>query len=297
MPISHSFNILMCNFKLVAKLLFFILVIALVATALFASILGPVFREIFTNFDARVGGADLSFTQNPIKSLNKALPAFVRFMTSHASEVGLRIVQLLALIAGLRFFMTLILVPVSKILHSKMTTGFDMNVLHTLVSSLWQNLLFSLFCSVVITVIDAAILVVLLYFLLGAAQLIGVLALPLTFMLAIFAYSFRMSVVCMWLPEMNNLETKNIFKSFGTALKVAFKAMRKNFICLTVINTITISLILISIVPTFGVLPILLVPSYLVLYTALCNSLSYTYYQKKYFIDNGVTVYQSAKKF
>ena len=273
------------------------LIIILAASALFVSLITPIFADFIGEFSGTLASFELSFFNNPFKSAETAILSFVSFFNANAGSLFLRILALAGLMAAIRFLITLCLMPVSKILHDKMTTGFDMGFNNAFISTLSQNLLFSVICSVVLTVIDSLLIFGILYALYGLVKLIGLFGIPIALILAVFIFSVRMAAVCMWLPEMNNQNSKNIFKALAAARKPTLKYFRKNTLCLMVINTVTLSLMLVSLIPTVGLLPILLVPTYLVLYTALCNALSYSFYQKKYFIDNGVTVYQSVKKY
>ena len=297
MPIKHSFSILLCNFKLVAKIFFFILIILLVAGALLIGILKPVLDGFFTTIQEQYPLDANEFIQHPILTMQGIIRHFLDFLTSNSSMILLRILYVWLLIMGSRFLLSLPLLPTAKILHSKMTTGFDMGLVNATVLTIGQNLLFSLLTSIVFSVLDILIFVALWYILVGLFGLISVLALPVVLLLALLIYSLRVSILCQWIPEICACPSKNIFIAFKNALAPGIKNLRKNFICTFVLIIASVTTILTTLIPTMGLIPLLLIPTIMVMYGAMCLALNFSFHQQKYFTDNGVTVYNPVKKF
>ena len=297
MPIYHSFSILFCNFKLVAKLLLFIFVIFLVAASILIGILNPVLDNFFEELQQEIPIDGDYFFKHPILSLQIILDYFTDFLENNPALVATRLVYIWLLVTGFKFFVSLPLLPVTKILHSKMTTGFDMGFLNATISTVKENLLFCLVSAIVLGIADLLIFAAMTYVFIGLAKLIGILSLPVSFLITLVIYSLRITLLCQWLPEMCASSSKNIFKALKHSFKPVFRNFRKNFICVFVILVTVSSVVLSTVLPTFGLVPILMIPTYIVLYCSLCLTLSCSFYHQKYFIDNGVTIYNPVKKY
>jgi len=297
MPINHSFSITMCNFKLVAKLAIFICIIIILAIALLLGIIGPVLRgyiaELQEDFPLEPG----SVVEHPFQSLKTLMVFFGNYISSHTYFVTIRIVYLFLLSMGLRFFAQLSMLPLAKILHSKMSTGFDTGFLNTFISTIGENLLYSLISSFIYTIFDGLILIATVYLAVWATQTFGILGITVSLFIAIELITLRTTLFCQWLPELVKSKSRNIFSALITSIKPMAGNFRKNFICMTVINIMFFAVCMTTALPTIGLLPILAFPTYMVLYTALSQALNFSYFQQKYFIDNGSTIYEPTKKF
>lgn len=297
MPIKHSFSILLCNFKLVAKLFVFLMIIVLLASAILIGILDPVLKDFFDDVRDELHLDADEFVQHPILSMQKFFKHFSDFLAANSSMVWTKIIYIWLLIMGSRFLISLPLLPVTKILHSKMTTGFDMGLANATVSTFGQNLLFCLVTSIILSTFDILLFVGIAYLVSALFKLIGIIALPICVLILALIYTARMAVVCQWLPHIAAQQSKNIFVAFKNSLKPTFKNFRKNFICLFVVTVCTVTIALVTLIPTIGLFPMLLMPTFMVIYAAMCLALNYSYYEQKYFIDNGITVYNPTKKY
>lgn len=296
MPIKNSFSVLLCNFKLVGKILFFILIIMLIASAVLMSIASPVLKAYFQKMQEEAPVSADEFLKHPIKSMERFLDFFIEFTKENPALVNTRVLFLILTLVISRFLLFLPMLPVTKILHQKMTTGFDAGLTNAFVNTLWQNLLFGLVFSIVIGLADIGILIGLVYLTSWLMSVIKILALPIGLLLALVIFSFRMTLFCQWLPEYFRNEPKNVFLSLGDGFKTCFKGFGKNYICIFVMTTVGFTLMSVSFLPTFGLMPALLVPTFMVFHSALCLCLNYSYHKHKYFTDNGVTVYNPIKK-
>ncbi len=297
MPINHSFSITMCNFKLVAKLALFICIIIILAIALLFSIVGPVLRGFVEELQDDFPLVPENVVEHPLKSIKVLVYFFGNYISSHTYFVTMRIVYLFLLTIGIRFFAQISLLPLAKILYSKMTSGFDMGFLNAFISTIGENLLFSLISAIIYTVIDGLICIAMVYLAVWAMQTFGILGVTVSIFIAIELITLRATLFCQWLPEMVKSKKRNIFTALFASAKPMFGHFRKNFICLSVINIMLFGLIMSTALPTLGLIPILALPTYMVLYTALAQALNFSYFQQKYFIDNGATVYVPTKKF
>jgi hypothetical protein len=233
--------------------------------------------------------------RHPIKTLQSFFDIFLKYFDVNSSEINLKLVNLSLLFIGLRFFVVLPIMPVAIVLYSKMTTNFDKGLFNSFVSSLPQCLLYTLVSSVVFGIIDLGLFALLALVSVQLIKLLGFIALPVSLALAIGIFSLRMTLVCQWLPEICKNNGKKIFSAFKTSLRPTIKQFSKNFICMTVVNTLSIAIMTTTFLPTAGLVPILLIPTFIVLYQSMYLALNFSYRKQKYFIDNGVTVYDPTK--
>lgn len=297
MPIKHSFSILFCNFKLVAKLAVFFLIIMIIAGAIMIGIVRPVLNEFFDALRNDVAISAGDFYEHPIKSLQTFADYFSQFLSNNSSELDVKLVYLWILVVVSRFLMILPLMPVTKILYDKMTSGFDMGLLNATVSTIGQNLLYSAVMSLFVGTFDLALMAGMCFLFVWAVRTAGVIMLPLVLLILLLVYTVRLCLFSHWLPEIFASDSKNIFKAFAVSLKPAFEKFVKNFLCLFFLLIATYTLFATSLIPTVGLVPIFCIPLFVTLYAAMSLTLNFSYHQRKYFIDNGVTVYNPVKKY
>lgn len=297
MPIKHSFSVLFSNFKLVAKLFIFILIIMLVAGAILIGILDPVFSDFFRKIQEEFPISGDHFIQHPIRSIQELTRRFFDFLSMNSSMIATKFLYFWLLVVGSRFLITLPLMPVTKILHGKMTSGFDMGLANATIATLPQNLLFSFLTALVIGTVDLFLLIGLGYISASLFKLMRILALPISMLLIFTVMVIRMSLLCQWLPHICSQQSRNIFIAFKNSLKPTFEKFGKNFLCMFVLTVVAFAVIATTLIPTMGFFPILMVPTFMVLYVSLSLTLNFSYYQQKYFIDNGMTVINPVRKY
>ncbi len=297
MPIKNSFSVLMCNFKLVAKIFLFILIVLVIVAAIVMSIMAPVLEGYFDQLQSEMPITPEEAIKHPVESMKVLLEYFSQFIKENSAFVSMRMLYLVLAIVISRIVIMLPVFPVTKILHEKMTSGFDVGLVNAFVSTLVQNLLFSLVFSIVVAVIDIFITVAVVLLATELFRAFGLITLPISLLIAMLVFSFRILVVSQWLPEYFNKQPKNVFLALGDGIKNAFRQFSKNYLCCFATLVIYFTLIVCTLLPTMGLVPILLVPTIMVTHSAMCLILNYTYHQHKYFTDNGVTVYNPIKKY
>ena len=296
MPIKHTYSILCCNLSLVAKIALIILIVLLLAVACFYGLLHPIYlniREIIENQNFAVDANEL--INHPIVTLSSLAKSYIGFFEQlHWQKSFLFAVLLLI---GFKFFLTLPLLPATKVLHTKMSTGFDIGILNAFISTGFQNLLLAFVSSIVLTIVDVALVAALLALCYGLLTLIGIFAFPITLLVALFLFTARMTIVCQWLPEICASQSKNIFRNLGNGLLFSLKRFEKNFLCLLFINVVIVAIVSSTMIFSFGVIPILMLPIYYVQYCIMTLTLNFSYHKSKYFIDNGTTVFTPTRLF
>ncbi len=296
MPIKHAFSIFLCNLKLVVKIALMILIVLLIAFGVFIVILKPLYidlRSVIETQSFLVAPGDL--INHPFLTVEHLIQSYMTFFDQVGWEKTLTGVILL--FVGLKFFLTLPLLPATKVLYIKMSTGFDIGITNAFISTGFQNLLLALCCTVVFSITDLGILAGLLALLPVLYRGLKLVALPIVFILYLVLQSARMAIICQWLPEICAGESKNIFKNLKNALMFSVKRFPKNFLCVLFINILLFGIVTSTFIFSFGVIPIVTIPMYFVLYCTLTLTLNFSYHKTKYYIDNGSTVYTPNRLF
>ncbi|MGN0768071.1 MAG: hypothetical protein ACI4M8_01830 [Christensenellales bacterium] len=295
MPLNHTFSLTMCNTKLIIKLAFMTAILVLIAFAVLSTTVMPVIRdlvEIISSTNVRPE----DFINHPFVTLRTQIidkcVAYLR-QSDWRSMIGI----IVAVYCCVRFFLTIPQLPLTKVIYSKMSTGYDIGLFNAFVSTGFQNLLLSLILSLVTSAINLGLLT-------GFMSLIGVsfranayVAIPFIIILFIAAYSAKSCLLSQWLPEICSSQTKNIFIGMKNAVKGTFVKFRKNFLCYFTLNVIWVAIFTATFVPSFGAIPLIGIPVFMVMRAILSVTLNFSYHRKKYFVDNGTTVYTPEKLF
>lgn len=295
MPIKHAGTILACNVKLVTKLAIFIIILGLIASAILINIVGPLVDEIM----ALIAEIDIDaneFIKHPFAiTKTQIIDVCIDHITSH--DWRLLLVTAVFTYVLIRFFISIPLLPITKVLHEKMTTGYDIGLFNAFVSTGFQNLLLSLILTIVISVIDLSLTAgaIALAYVIISAKLYYLL--PLTIIAYLCLMSVRNCLTCQWLPEICASNSKNIFRALKAALVPTGKRFVKNFLCMLALNTIALAIIASTAITTLMVIPLIAIPAYMVMHSALSLTLNFSYHEHKYFVDNGSTIYDPTKLF
>lgn len=195
MEFKHSLSIFSSNLVLSYKLLLLIFVVFIIAAVLFVSIFNPLFDGLQDALE--IEGLSLSFTeviQDPINNISAIWRTATDYISDNTSLIVSRFVFLSLLIMFARFFGSLALIPATKMLHNKMTSGYSDGLFASFVASLPQTLLFALVSSIIFTIIDLGLffLAMLLFF--GLYKIFKVSALFITLALLLAAFSIRTSL-------------------------------------------------------------------------------------------------------
>ncbi len=296
MPIKHTYSILCSNLTLVVKIAIMIMIILLLAVACFYGIIHPIYldiREIIESQNFEIDAQDL--INHPILTLSALRDSYIGFFEQIQWKTSF--VWAILIYIGFRFFFTLPLLPATKVLYVKMSTGFDVGILNAFISTGFQNLLLAVVSAIVLSIVDIAVAAAIFSLCYVLLPLIGFFAFPLCIILLLFAITARMAIICQWLPEICASESKNIFKNLGNSLLFSFKKFRKNFLCLLFINVVIFAIISATMITSLGVIPILMIPIYYVQYCIMTLTLNFSYHKSKYYIDNGSTVYTPTRLF
>ena len=294
MPINHSFSILMCNIKLVIKLTLLITIIGLIIYALLSSVITPFAHGIYGVISTSEIDANQLLAHPIITIKTQILDRCVAYIKNTQWRHSLAYVCLIFF--AYRLLITVTQLPVTKVLYNKMQSGYDIGLFHAFIATGFQNLLLSVIYSIVYFLTDVG-----LFLGFGSLLLLSLnsnyIFIPLIIIAYVCVSSARTCIMSQWMPEICASQSKNIFIGLKVSFKCAFKRFFKNFMCFTTLNFVKFTIIASTLLTTFGVIPLISIPVFIVLSCALSLTLNFSYHQQKYFIDNGSTVYNPSKLF
>lgn len=291
MEFKHSLSILSSNLGLSYKLLLLIFIVFLIAAVLFVSIFNPLFDGLQQALE--IEGLSLSFydiIQDPINNISGIWRTATDYFSSNTMLIVSRFIFLCLLVIFARFFGSLALVPATKMLHNKMTAGYSDGLFASFVATLPQTLLFALVSSIIFAIIDLALIFLTTMIFFWLYKVFKVTALFISLGLLIVAFSARVSLFSQWLPLIVD-GNKNVLKALPAAIKLSLKSFGTHYPMSLTIHTVFVAIIMTCTISTFGVLPIVSLPMYISI-ICICSLTTYfSLMKRKYYTDNGFTVY------
>lgn len=295
MPLNHTFSLTMCNTKLVLKLSGLIIILLLIVFAVLSSVIMPMIKDIMEIIKSVDVSPDQMINHPIITLKEQFIDKCIAYIKASNWQKTLAVI--IAVYFCFRFFLTVTQLPLTKVLHGKMCTGYDVGLFNAFIATGFQNLLLSF----VLTVINTAVNI---GFMAGFVALLRVcfanevlVAVPFVILLVVALYSAKSCLLSQWMPEICASETKNIFAGIKAATRGTFVKFRKNFLCFYALNLIWVAIFASTLIPTFGAITLVGIPVFIVTRSILSLTLNFSYHTKKYFVDNGATVYTPEKKF
>ncbi|MDD4316247.1 MAG: hypothetical protein PHC84_03695 [Clostridia bacterium] len=295
MQFKNSLSIFAGNLALSYKLLLLIFIAFIIAAALFVSLFNPLLDGLREALE--IEGISLSFTdiiQDPVKNLSAIWNATTDYLSNNTLLLVSRFIFLGLLVIFARFFGTLALVPATKMLHNKMTTGYSSGLLSSFVANFPQTLLYALISSIIFSIIDLGALFLSMLMFFALYKIFKVSALFIVFGLFLAVYSARITLFSQWLPLIAD-GGKNVIKTFIQSVKLGLKSFGVNYPMVLTINLVYFAIVMVCTLPTFGVLSIVTLPMYMTM-LCICGLTSYfNMMNRKYYTDEGLTVYSPGK--
>lgn len=295
MPITHSFKILMCNLKLTIKVALYILIVLVVFISIVTAIVMPLLEEIIQLInETNINPAE--FLNHPFHTTRTEFIQPIWEIIRNEVGVGRFIGLSLLTIFLLSFVVNLVKLPVTKIIYGKMSTSYEDSFIRTFISLLGKSVIYSLFASMVTTAIISLFAVVSYYSLFWLIQVRYIIFIPIILLAYMLLVSLVKSIFAFILPAICS-ENCNLKKGLKKSFKGILKKFSKNFLCNLASFFIFASIISTTALPSFGLIPIIMISVYIVFGTTLNNILFFTYNKKKYYTDNSGDTYEPGNKF
>lgn len=291
MQFKHSLSIFSTNLSLSYKVLLLFFIVFIIASALFVSLFTPIIKGI--NEALTLEGITLSAKEilnNPIEQLTMIRDTASNYFSNHQAFLASRFFFMILVFVFARFFVTLALVPVTKFIYDKMTTGYSSGLFQNMIAALPQTLLFALLSSIIYSILDIGIFFLSIYIFIFLFNLINVSALLPAFACFILLYTVRSTLFSSWLPLICDSK-KNIFALFIDNFKLSLKSFSIHFPMALTMTIIYATIITTSTLSTFAVLPIATFPMFTVLMCIFNLVCYFKLMDRKYYIDDGITVF------
>lgn len=291
MQFKHTVSLFTTNLSLSYKVLILIFVVYIIAAAIFVSIIDPLLDGLFNVLQFE--GLSLllrDIIQNPVDKLSEIWTISRNFLSDNIGMLVSRLLYLGLLLVMVRFFISISLTPISKMIFTKMTSGYSNGLFSNLIASLLPSLGYAFFSSIIFALADIGLFFLCLSLFFWLYKLIKIGSLLFVFAFFIIVFSIRIALFSQWLSVICDGQ-RNIFKALVEGVKLSLASFKDYFPIILTFVAVYITIFTTSAFTTFGVLPIITLPMFLILYCTANLTCYFDLKNKKYYIDDGITVY------
>ncbi|MGI6213424.1 MAG: hypothetical protein ACOYIQ_02585 [Christensenellales bacterium] len=289
MVFKNSISIFLSNISLIYKLLIFMMIVLIVALALFVGIIGPALNKIFSASD--VGSLAASYNLENLNNVSysqvfSTLLSDLRGIFNNNKKViynTLLWISLVYLIA--KFFFALSNVPIAKVIYDKMSSNFNNGFLAASIQYSKQAVGYALLSSLITAPLDLGVAW-------GAAALgvwlsgvFNVFAIAISATILLLYAAFRSALFSQWIPLIivENLGvaealTRSVAPSLAS-FKEIFSSALIVYVLIAWASTGGLSLFI------FGIVPVFILP-FAMVFLGIMNMVKYfNNNNKKYYVD------------
>ena len=288
MIFKNSVSIFLNNLTLIYKLLIFMMIVLLIATALFIGIISPALEEIFAETETTnlIGTYELIELEGMTYSnlFGAMLRDFRAFLNNNRQVIYNSLIWVCVVYIIAKFFFSLSAVPIAKVINDKMSSNFNNGFLQTFIQYFKQSVGYAFFSSIMFVPLDLIVTLGVVALGIQLYSVVNILSIAFSLSLILLYAAFRMSMFCQWLPYI--IEGNSTLKAFTKAFKPSVKSLKDIypstlFILVLIVWATGTGLNLI----TFGIVPIFMIPFMTVFLNILYMVNFYNVNKKKYYID------------
>ncbi|MDR0696793.1 MAG: hypothetical protein LBF68_04535 [Christensenellaceae bacterium] len=287
MIIKDSFSVLSINIGLIFKTFIYTFILMIIFFAIMSSVIRPIADMIFIDFEfsEQLRLAFDRWLQGEIDSFRALFKEIMRFVSSESSRTGIVAFNMIVVYVIFMFFIQMTTIPITKVLYNKMSQGYDERFHMSLISTLGLSLAYSTFNALTGALVDLIIIVFGIVLLVLLFNVMNIYAITIAIITILILLAIRISFVIMLAPIMIT-EEKNVFKAFLLSIKRTPKMFSKIFpVILTVILAV-FAICMCTVAVTFGIIPIFLVPTYMVLMSSISLIVYFISQKRKYYAVN-----------
>ncbi len=295
MAIKHTTSIFISKFGLVYKIIVYFLVIALIVGAVAFAVAHPALKTLSekagdTGFVTHLkSGAEKLLRGNgefldEFRLANESYGEWTDVLTESKGEWTTILGTALAALLVLTYLLALCFLPFSDILKNFMTSKSEFGFMSNLVANAGRAALYALFYTVLVFTMQAAIFSLGVFLFVKCAPRVGVLSLPVAYLVTLLLTSLKSTILSGWLPA-TVTENVGVVKGFGVGLKSIGKRFMRSFWTFVFFN-----LLLSAVLPLFGFLTfgigfIIAVPSAFIMHRIVELVLYFDARGYRYYID------------
>lgn len=271
MEFKYSMSLLFSNMGFVLKILLWVVICALIVSAVGAAVLIPTVNALAD--DGAVGESYAAIGNNVSALLDgsKNIGDFLRDIVTNFDSLLAAVLASQGLFTALVFICIALYIlyvflvgicyyPIAYAANQLMSSNMHIGLASSIAMHLKKAVKFSAARLTVTVPVDAVVTALVCVIAFGLWNVIGVFALTLALAFGIFGFSARATLVSGWLPRLLFNRDENIYTAFSRSLrgvKLNFKGLIKSFV---ITYFATYMLVATCAIPTFGLVAIV-VPS------------------------------------
>ena len=280
--LRRTISILADNMGLSLKILLYSGILMLIALFFVMAILGPIYNALTNDF---LAWTDLYNALNPgtYGGLSGIAESFRSFLYDNQGSLFARGGLMLLVYFLFVFFINLTKLPATKVVYNKMSQSYNERFYHALFSSLPKSLLFSLIYSLISVVLDFIIITFCVLIVIGLNSIIGFFSLTVSAFVGLILLTLKQSIFSLWTPTMVS-EESNAFKALKTSFPKSIKNLKTAFVPHFFGLVVMFAIVTSTALFTVGLLPILLMPIYIVFINTANTVTYFTTNNKKFYL-------------
>ncbi len=284
---KSTLDITLRNVKLTFKLLLMTAILLTVLFVVLISIFSPVWHTLNEYFDevGKVTDAD-NFVSSII---DRAGVQINQFLTQETTSVIATIGYSVLAIFIVKFVLSLTMVPTGVIIGTQMTTDFTDKYVSTTIQNIRKSIVYSLIGSLISILLDIPFSALIIYIAVCLAPTFSLFAYTTAIILFILYFAVRISLTCMWIPNvvLGNTTTIN---GFLQTIKDTKKTFPKVFVGnLCILSIITLVAFGTMFVTMFASL-VIVIPAFMVLFLSYSLVCYCHINRQNYFVAEGTVV-------
>ncbi len=289
MVLRHSFALTLSNVLLVFKVFVYCAIVTCIGAAVFISVSTPILEAVGGEFNL---AETVEHLMNDVLKgdgavFDRILGAMDHLSSQHQNEIVEIVVIGFTLVFLIKLAFNLILPAISYVVNQKMATNYNEGLFHAIAQVGLKGLGFTAVYTLVNVPIDLGVVVLSFYLSKWLTQGLGMFGIIIAVLFAIIVITLRMSVMGQWLSVSTNEDIK-----FGLQFKRGFrqgvKSLKVLFPSLLTLNITAFAVIMVTLIPTFFIIPLVVPPVVLVSFTVMNNVNYYASNTKDFYIDERI---------
>jgi hypothetical protein len=273
----------------VFKTLLYTIVLTALFIAVLTSIVTPLINEIFVQVDIieQLKIPIDHWLRGEITSSGELFRAIRHAISFKPDATGMVLVNVIILYVLLMFFMHMTNIPITNVLFNKMSQGYNERFHMSLIASLPKSIVYSFITAVTGSIIDLLIFFGCMSLLSALYTVFNIFTLTITIAIILILVAGRVTLFSQWAPIII-CENKKVLPS----LLEAIKSMRSVFVLaypsILLAMIIFFAIFMTTIAVTFAIVPIIVIPAYIVLLQCIGLTSYFTSKNRKYYISDGL---------
>jgi hypothetical protein len=255
--------------------------------ALLTSIIKPIADLIFIDFEfsEQLRKTFSNWMSGDIDSFRGLFREIGNFISQESHKTNTTIINSIIVYVIFMFFIQMTNIPITKVLYNKMSQGYDERFHMSLISTLILALKYSFVNAITGALLDLLIFVFGIVLLSLLFPLISIYSITIAVFVMLILLSIRISFTIM-LPPIMVAEEKKVFKALVLSIKRTPKILNKIFIPVFIVIITTFAICMCTVAVTFGIIPIIIIPTYMVLMSAISLIVYFVDNKRKYYTTN-----------